>query len=195
LGYARALRGEETTKIELSGAMKCFGYGGLEPRHVTLSLIGRFKQEEGEQQHFIPVAAVTDSGLRIREWVERLLKEQEAVGVVSGFMFLKKDCSAARAADLEEALVERLEWIQQNPVGIIPLTIDLWAEFGVRRSMRRGATTEALNAGIDRSTIDANNVRRKVESAKGKMSRFSMRQRYTRIFQDLKNKLKFSLGI
>jgi hypothetical protein len=35
-----------------------------------------------------------------------LLKEKEAVGVVSGFMFLKKDDSAARAADFEESLVE-----------------------------------------------------------------------------------------
>jgi hypothetical protein len=61
-------------------------------------------------------------------------------GVISGFMFLKKDGKTDRAADLEEALIERLEWIQQNTVGIIPVTVDLWAEFGVRRSMRRGAT-------------------------------------------------------
>jgi hypothetical protein len=67
-----------------------------------------------------------------------------------------------RAADFEEALIERLEWIQQNTTGIIPVAIDLWAEFGVRRSMRRGATTEALNAGIDGPTVDANNGWRKI---------------------------------
>jgi hypothetical protein len=176
------LRGEEITKIELSGARKYFGDGATELRHVTLSLIGRFKQVEGEQQHFLPVAAVTGLGLRIREWVERLLKEKEMTGVISGFMFLRKDGKPARAADFEESLVERLEWIQQNTTGIIPVTIDLWAEFGVRRSMRRGATTEALNAGIDGPTIEANNGWQKIESAKGKMPRFSMRQRYTQIF-------------
>jgi hypothetical protein len=84
---------------------------------------------------------------------------------------------------------------QQNTTGIIPVTIDLWAEFRVGRSMRRGATTEALNAGIDGPTIDANNGWRKIESAKGKMPRFSTRQRYTHIFQDFKHQLKFSLGI
>jgi hypothetical protein len=47
LGYARALRGEETTKIELSGVRKCFADGALEPRHITLSLKWRFKQMEG----------------------------------------------------------------------------------------------------------------------------------------------------
>jgi hypothetical protein len=59
LGHARALRGEEITKIELSRVIKYFGDGATEPRHVTLFLIGRFKQVEGEHQHFLPVAAVT----------------------------------------------------------------------------------------------------------------------------------------
>jgi hypothetical protein len=91
--------------------------------------------------------------------------------------------------------VEKLEWIQQNTSGIIPLTINLWEEFGVRRSMRRGATTEALNAGIDGPTINANNGWRKVEEAKGEMPRFSMHQRYTQDFQDLRHQLIFSLGV
>jgi hypothetical protein len=195
LGYARALRGEEITKIELSGVRKYFGDGATEPRHVTLSLIGRLKQLDGEHQHFLPVAAVTGSGLRVMEWVERLLKEKEMTGVISGFMFLRKDVKPAQAEDFEEALIERLEWIQQNTTGIITVTIDLWAKFGVKRSMRRGATTEALHTGIEGPTIDANSGWRKIESAKGKMPRFSMRQRYTQIFQDLKHQLKFSLGI
>jgi hypothetical protein len=123
------------------------------------------------------------------------LKEKETTGVISGFMFLRKDGKLARAADFEEALIERLEWTHKNTTGIITVTIDLWAEFGVRRSMRRGATMEALNAGIDGPTIDDNNGWRKIESAKGKNPRFSMRQRYTQIFQDLKHQLNFSLGI
>jgi hypothetical protein len=61
-------------------------------------------------------------------------------------MFLRKDGKTSRAADFEESLIERLEWIQQNTTGIISFTIDLWAEFGVMRLMRRGATTEAFAA-------------------------------------------------
>jgi hypothetical protein len=120
---------------------------------------------------------------------------KEAVGLVSGFLFLKREGTPAKAIDFEEALVERLEWIQQNTPGIIPLTVNLWEEFGVITSMRRGATTEALNAGIDGPTIDANNSWRKVEAAKGKMPRYSMRQRYTQVYQDLKHQLMFSLNI
>jgi hypothetical protein len=53
LGYARAVRGEEITKIELGGVRTHFVDGELEPKHVTLSLIGRFKQlEEGETSFY-----------------------------------------------------------------------------------------------------------------------------------------------
>jgi hypothetical protein len=46
-GYARALRGEEIPKIELTGLIKYFSDGATtNPPHVTLSLIRRFKQEE-----------------------------------------------------------------------------------------------------------------------------------------------------
>jgi hypothetical protein len=64
------------------------------------------------------VAAVTGSGLRIREWVERLLKEKEMTGVISGFMFLRKDGKPARAAYFEEALIERLEWTSKIRRGL-----------------------------------------------------------------------------
>jgi hypothetical protein len=175
--------------------LKYFAYGALEPRHVTLSFIGRFKQMEGGQRHFLPIAAETGSGLRIREWVERLPDEKARVGLTTGCMFLKTDGTPAKAIYFEEASVEKLEWIQQNTSGIIPLTINLWEEFGVRRSMRRGTTTEALNAGIDGPTIDANTGWRKVEAVKEKMPRFSMRQRYTQVFQDLRHQLRFSLGV
>jgi hypothetical protein len=75
-----------------------------------------------------------------------------------------------------------------------PLTIGLWESFGVRRLMRRGATTGALNTGIDGHTVDANNGGRTLESAKGKIPRSSMRQHYTQIFQDLQHQLQFFWG-
>jgi hypothetical protein len=70
---------------------KYFAYGALEPKHVTLSLIRCFKQLEGDQHHFLPVDAVTGSGIKIREWVEVLFLEKAEVGLTSWFLFLKKD--------------------------------------------------------------------------------------------------------
>jgi hypothetical protein len=73
--------------------------------------------------------------------------------------------------------------------------VNLWEEFGVRRPLRRGATTEALNAGLDGPTIDVNNGLQKVEASKGKMMRYYMMQRYTQVLQDLHHQLLFSLVI
>jgi hypothetical protein len=133
---------DHTHIIRPSEEIVCRWSVGTSPCHVLL--IGRFKQVEVEHQHFLPIAAITGYRLRIQEWVERLLQEKEAVGLVSGFMFLKKDVISARAVNFEKALVKILELIQQSTVGIFSMTIDLWDEFGVRRSMRRGATADAL---------------------------------------------------
>jgi hypothetical protein len=93
------LRGEEISKIELTGILKHFeGEGTAQHKHLTVSLVGRLKQVEGEQQHFLPVAAVTGSSIRIREWVGHLLGEKREAGISSGFMFLKKYGKLAKAA-------------------------------------------------------------------------------------------------
>jgi hypothetical protein len=110
------------------------------------------------------------------------------------YVFLKKDGSPVKVIYFEDAFVERLSWIHKNTIGIIPLIVNLWEEFGVRRSMRRGATMEALNTDMDGPSIDANNGWRKVEAVKGEMPRYLIRQRYTQFFQDLKHPLMFSLG-
>jgi hypothetical protein len=47
-GYARALRGDEITKIELGGARKHFVDGGTSSaRHVMFTLVERFKAGQG----------------------------------------------------------------------------------------------------------------------------------------------------
>jgi hypothetical protein len=91
--------------------------------------------------------------------------------------------------------VERLVWIKENTEGLIPMKIDLWEVVGCRRSMRRGATIEALNIEVDASWIDTNNGWRKFERAQGKMPSMLMRQLYTEMLQNLKHELKFSLAI
>jgi hypothetical protein len=166
VGYARALGVEEIPNLEITGLLKHFTEGGnTEPYHVMLSLVGRFKQDDGERQRFLPVAAVTGSGIKIREWTRRLLELKVKCGHTQGFLFRSKNGSPAKKGDFDEPLIERLVWIQENTQGLIPMTIDLWDVVGFKISMRRGATTKALNMEVDASCIDANNGWRKVERA------------------------------
>jgi hypothetical protein len=73
----------------------------LTPPHVNLSRIGRFKQEEGEQKHFLPVAMVTGSGLILIKWSKRLLDEKRVAGLTTGFVFLSPGGNVAKASDFE----------------------------------------------------------------------------------------------
>jgi hypothetical protein len=196
VGYARALRGEEILKLEITWLLKHFAAGDeTSSKNVMLSLVGRFKQEDGEMQHYLPVAAVTGSGLRIRDWIRSLLELKVRSWQTQGFLFQRKNGSPEKLADFDEPLIERLVWIQENTEGLIPMTIGLWEVVGCQLSTRWGATTEALNMEVDASWIDANNGWRKFERAKGKMPSMWMRQLYTEMLQNLKHELKFSLAI
>jgi hypothetical protein len=80
LGYGQAFRGEEISKIELTVILKNFEEGGTaQQKHVTLSLVGIFKQVEGKQQHFLPAAAVTGFARRITSWSRRLTSKSQSL--------------------------------------------------------------------------------------------------------------------
>ena len=56
--------------------------------NILISLLGRFKNENGERWHLLLVAAETTSGLRPRFWVERLIYVLLRKGRASGPVFL-----------------------------------------------------------------------------------------------------------
>jgi hypothetical protein len=78
--------GGEITKIELGGVRKHFADGGTSVTpHVMFTLVGCFKLEQGERHHVILVAAVTGSGMEVRNgWsVSSLRKRNGALFQVS----------------------------------------------------------------------------------------------------------------
>jgi hypothetical protein len=127
------------------------------------------------------IAAVTGSGLEVRKWTERLFLAKEKRGIISGFMFAKWDGSKARSSDFEIDIAECLVWVEKIYPGIIPKEVDIYAHFGLSRSFRIGATTQALIVGLTEDIIHANNRWCKVERAKGKMQSQSIWDRYFEI--------------
>jgi hypothetical protein len=113
------------------------------------TLVGRFKGEQGGRHHLIPVASITGSGLEVIKWTERLLQAKEKRGVVAGFMFARWDGSRAKSSDFEMDIADY--------PGVIPKEVDIYAQFRVIRSFRRGATTQALSVGLTEAIIDENN--------------------------------------
>jgi hypothetical protein len=92
-GFFAALRGEEIVRADL-GAIRKFwdeavSWKGAE--HVLLMLAGRFKRETGEKLFCQPLAAVTKSGVIIRQWFHHMIVSAEKKEDDFGAGFSKRE--------------------------------------------------------------------------------------------------------
>ncbi len=180
IAFCGGLRGEEVPLANLAGILKYWEAGGLaKSPHITITLLGRFKGEMGEQYHKLPLAAVTNSGLKPRLWVVRLLEEYNRLGIYNGPLFQDSNGQPMHASAMEESFFNRLEQIQINRPDLIPQEITVSEEYGISRSFRRGATSEAVNRKVKPSVIKSNNRWRKGERGSGKQVSLDMREHYT----------------
>jgi hypothetical protein len=180
IAFCGALKGEEVPMANLTSILKYWEAGGLARLpHVTIALLGRFKGEMWEQYHKLPLAATTNSGLQVWLWVGRLLNEYQLMGIHNGPLFRDPKGQPLRASAMEDAFFNRLEQTQTNRLDLIPQDLIVSEEFGIYRSFRRGATSEAVNRKVKPSVIESNNRWCKVERASGKQVRLAMREHYT----------------
>ncbi len=73
--YVASLRREEVLLLDLAQTREKTNLGVNHPSnpHVVLSLSGRFKNEIGTLKYHIPIVEVTESGLNVKVWIERML--------------------------------------------------------------------------------------------------------------------------
>jgi hypothetical protein len=72
---------------------------------------------------------------------------------------------------------------------------DISEEFGIYRSFRRGATSEAVKAGVSPEVIDANNRWQQMQHAGASKPAITMREHYTDVRLTLNHQLKFSKAL
>jgi hypothetical protein len=72
---------------------------------------------------------------------------------------------------------------------------DISEEYGVSRSFRRGATSEAVNAGVPPDVIDANIHWQKINQAGAGRPVMTMREHCTDIRLTLPHSLRFSKAL
>jgi hypothetical protein len=78
---------------------------------------------------------------------------------------------------------------------LIAEDVQVLEEYGLSRSFRRGATSEARARGIDRDDVDLTNRWRSFEGAKGKRPRMAMRDHYSDIRLLIPALIRFSEGL
>eukprot|EP00980_Cylindrotheca_fusiformis_P031013 scaffold25703_cov171-Cylindrotheca_fusiformis.AAC.2 len=195
--YLTGLRGEEGMKIDVSGFLKYLEIGYEHPTHphVVLPLLGRLKGEQGERYHMIFMARVTKSGFRAGVWADRLgLLMYYYKGWRNGWIFRQPNGAQAKIGMYDEEFLNRLAGLQERRPHLFEPKLDVVDAYGLRRSPRRGSTSEAMNGGVRREVIELNNRWRKFERAKGMNPSMDMASHYTEIRLMLESFLEYSIS-
>ena len=110
-------------------------------------------------------------------------------------MFSDFNYSPPKLSNYSDSFYLLLEEIQKTKPNLIKADLDVREEYGLSRSLRRGATTRAVVVGVDSTVIELNNRWRRVEAARGKLAGLSIRQHYTEIRQTVSKQIEFSMKL
>ena len=89
----------------------------------------------------------TDLGLCIGPWVRRALALKEKRNFDRGFFFVNDKGKRLALKDMEVDILDRIAAIQSKHSELIGVRVDVYDEYGLSRSFRRGSNSEALNRG------------------------------------------------
>jgi hypothetical protein len=200
LCFCGSLRGNEGFQLDLYGLRRYLQEGNQpnDPRaHVVAPLLGRFKNELGERYHLILLAPITQSGIQMRKWMEKLVEVRFQEGRTRGPAFCEADGKVSYSSIFEPWFHEVLIEVQARRPDLIPSSVDVAEDYGVGRSFRRGSDSEAVARGVDSNDIDAMNRWRVVERAKGRRPNFSsMREHYADVrIMALDRSLRYSSAL
>lgn len=197
--YMAALRGEEVPLIDVGMMRKYWHESNNYTRkpHVTLALVGRFKQTNGAAKTFIqPLAIRSGSMVEIQLWLGRAIEQYDKMGVVSGPMFRtvssKGAVKRATISDLDSLYHDILRRLQVRRPDLINPNEKVEDDYSMRRSPRRGVTTEAQNRNIPTDVVEINNRWKKFIRARGVLPSMSMVERYTDAKASVESLVRFS---
>ena len=147
--------------------------------HIIVTLIGEFKGELGTKHHLIALASETSSGIKLRWWLEELLRVREEEGCRTGPAFGSRDGSVGLMSEYDKLLRFFLRRVQSTCPDLILPSDDVEANYGFFRTFRRTAEGRARGANLDSGVQNAMNRWRTIEEAKGKHPRFNMVDHYS----------------
>jgi hypothetical protein len=197
IAYAGSFRGNEVFHVDLNGLIKYQEMKLIEGghRYVIIPLLGRFKNEDGERYHLTPLAFESASGIKIGLWVNRLVDLKKSHLQHRGPAFSDNKGYRLSPRWLEMEILDRLHSIQSDKPDIIPKDVNVYEEYGISRSFRRGATTQARNQKVPENDINIVNRWRQVEGAQGRKPKLNMQDHYSEIRQMVPSLLRFSLAL
>ncbi len=197
IAFAGSFRGHEVFLVDTFGLLKYAAEERWERgvKFVIIPLLGKYKTEDAERYHLTPLAATTSSGLQVELWTHRLAWAKRKQGLSHGPAFSDAAGQPLSSRWLEVEILDRFYSIQTAKPHIIPPDVQVYEEYGISRSFRRGSTTEARNKRVDEADIDLMNRWRNFENAKGKKPRMRMQDHYSDIAQSVPSLLRYSQAL
>jgi hypothetical protein len=196
IAFCSSFHGPEVFLTDLHGLRKYLGETrALGRDHVIIPLLGRFKGELHSRYHLAPMASITDSGLQVRRWIERLVQVREEEGRTQGPAFCNSRGQIAEAHVYKAGIMEMLCAVQAESNSIIPPDVEIYEQFGLSRSFRRGATSVACTRGVDDKVVRLINRWREFESARGRRPTMPMQEHYSDISILIPELIKFSKAL
>jgi hypothetical protein len=111
-------------------------------------------------------------------WIRHLVASHDAFRHFQGPAFR---CAPASSLDYEMDILDRLHLIQQHSPNLIPVDVQVYEEYGLSRSFRRGSTSEARSRNVSEADVNLANHWRTFEQANGRYPRLSMQDHYSDI--------------
>jgi hypothetical protein len=162
---------------------------------VIVPLLGEFKGKTGIQYQLTPLVARTKSGIEVKRWILRLVGVRDEAGITNGPAFCDSFGNVAKTKIYENAILERFCVIQRQDNSPIPRDVNVYDDYGVSRSFRRGSCSEARARGVDDRDVDCTNRWRNHENARGRKPRRAMRDHYSDIEILVPALLRYSMAL
>ena len=187
----------EVYRWEAQGLCKYIETGKTHKKpHVLAPLLGRFKSETGEGLILLALVAESNSGIKFRFWLEKLVEliRFEGRDQSAGPAFANKDGTIIASKTLNDELLRVLE-IAQREMGLLPEKLEIDERFGTYRSLRVGATTRATVKKVPDRIIKLINRWSDVEGKGTSVPSFNMMDHYLDITQVLDSYLTYSQAL
>ena len=197
--YGYSLRGNEGFWVDCDRLCANIDVGKYHARapHVCIPVLGRFKAEDGDRMHVFPLANCTRTGVRIRVWLERVVRQLQNEGKHFCPAFCDDEGYMLTSIAIESVFHPILEDMQgmDRFREDIPRNKDVRDYFRTFRSFRRGAENEALAQEVDELIIDFVHRWNRYEQNRGKEPGFNMMEHYASGYANRYNQIFFSASI
>ena len=196
IGFVCALRGNEVFMVEADGLQRMINEGKndvvVENSHVVIPLLGRFKNEDGEKWHLMVSVNMTESGIKARFWVEKLVQllKKERRGMGPAFCDIEGELM--NYWDINNKFIQELEHLQQHQGHLLQSEINVGNHYSIFRSLRKGSTARAMDKKVDSNVIDLHNRWRTMERTGGQRSTKSMQGYYSDLRLTIITQLAYS---